>query len=208
LPFADRTLTGTIETCIVAPERTAAAAIARAVQREGLNVHLTWRPLPATDAWIPEPLDLLIVVEPEWTDWEPHCTLMRAALPNTGIVVICSRSRERPQALVWAGADAILFEPGADAIVGGAVRSVLAGYVVLPRALRAGLQPPPLTSRERQMLGLVVEGLTNREIADRIYLAESTVKRHLSASFRKLGVSSRHEAAAAALAADYFQGAR
>jgi DNA-binding NarL/FixJ family response regulator len=49
--------------------------------------------------------------------------------------------------------------------------------------------------REKQVLELVLAGLTNGEIAGRLYLSESTVKSHLASSFRKLGVSSRVEAA-------------
>ena len=51
-------------------------------------------------------------------------------------------------------------------------------------------------TREKQILGLVVLGFTNREIADKLYLAESTVKTHLSSSFAKLDAHSRSEAAA------------
>jgi orotate phosphoribosyltransferase-like protein len=52
------------------------------------------------------------------------------------------------------------------------------------------------------VLQLVAAGLTNGEIADRLYLSESTIKSHLSSSFRRLGVSSRAEAAAAVLDPD------
>jgi DNA-binding CsgD family transcriptional regulator len=57
--------------------------------------------------------------------------------------------------------------------------------------------------REKQVLQLVADGLTNAEIACRLFLSESTVKSHLSSSFRKLGVSSRSEAAAVVLDADH-----
>ncbi len=51
-----------------------------------------------------------------------------------------------------------------------------------------------LSIREKQVLGLVTMGLMNSEIAERLFLAESTVKSHLSSAFAKLGVRSRHEA--------------
>ena len=55
---------------------------------------------------------------------------------------------------------------------------------------------PIFTTREKEILRLVVEGLSNGEIGRKLYLAESTVKSHLSSSFAKLGVHSRNEATA------------
>ena len=57
----------------------------------------------------------------------------------------------------------------------------------------------PLTPREREVLGLLAEGLTNREIADRLVLSEHTVHRHVSHVLGKLGVPSRAAAAAHAV---------
>jgi DNA-binding NarL/FixJ family response regulator len=62
--------------------------------------------------------------------------------------------------------------------------------------LGAAVERPPLTPREKQVLALVVMGYTNREIADQLVLAESTVKSHLFSAFRRLGVRSRSEAVA------------
>ena len=50
-----------------------------------------------------------------------------------------------------------------------------------------------LTRREREVLALVAEGLRNRRIADRLFISETTVRHHLTAIFRKLGVSNRLE---------------
>ena len=70
------------------------------------------------------------------------------------------------------------------------------GQAVVPRALRASVQRPTLSHRERQVLTLVCEGLTNSQIAEQLFLSESTVKSHLSSAFAKIGVRSRREAAA------------
>ena len=79
------------------------------------------------------------------------------------------------------------------------IHAVAAGQVCVPGDDRQGLNRQPLSYRERQALGMVVMGFSNGEIAARLYLAESTVKSHLSSAFRKLGVRSRAEATALVL---------
>ena len=66
----------------------------------------------------------------------------------------------------------------------------------MPRINWRQIEPPVLSSREKQILGLVVMGFMNGQIAEQLFLAESTVKSHLSSAFNKLGVRSRSEAAA------------
>lgn len=74
--------------------------------------------------------------------------------------------------------------------------AVAVGQCVLPGMLRAILDRPALSPRERQLLAMVVLGLSNAEIATKLYLSESNVKNHLTSAFQKLGVSSRSEATA------------
>jgi len=52
-----------------------------------------------------------------------------------------------------------------------------------------------LSARKREILEMVVEGLSNAEIAGRLYLSESTIKQHLRAVYKVLGVHNRTEAA-------------
>ena len=75
-----------------------------------------------------------------------------------------------------------------------AVAAVASGQVCVPTRDVIGAERPVLSIREKQVMGLVAMGLMNIEIAERLFLAESTVKSHLSSAFGKLGVRSRHEA--------------
>jgi DNA-binding NarL/FixJ family response regulator len=95
-----------------------------------------------------------------------------------------------------AGADAIVFEPLLESTLAVTVSAVGSGQSVVPRELRATVQRPSLSHREQQVLTHVTEGLTNAQIAEELFLSESTVKSHLSSAFAKFGVSSRREAAA------------
>jgi len=95
-----------------------------------------------------------------------------------------------------AGADAIVFEPMIESTLAVTVSAVTSGQSVVPRELRASVQRPSLSHRERQVLTYVSKGLTNAQIAEELFLSESTVKSHLSSAFAKFGVRSRREAAA------------
>jgi DNA-binding NarL/FixJ family response regulator len=95
-----------------------------------------------------------------------------------------------------AGADALVFDSELELTLSAAVTAVASGQTVVPRKLRASVERPNLSHREHQVISLVRQGLTNAEIAEHLYLAESTVKSHLASVFTKFGVHSRKEAAA------------
>ncbi len=95
-----------------------------------------------------------------------------------------------------AGADAIVFEPEIENALAVTALAVASGQSVVPRKLRASVERPAFSHRERQVLALVSRGLTNSEIAERLLLAQSTVKSHLSSAFTKLGIRSRKEVTA------------
>jgi DNA-binding NarL/FixJ family response regulator len=95
-----------------------------------------------------------------------------------------------------AGADALVFESEIELTLAAALRAVASGQSVVPRKLRASVERPNLSHREYEVLTLVDQGHTNAEIAEALYLAESTIKSHLASIFTKFGVHSRREAAA------------
>jgi LuxR family maltose regulon positive regulatory protein len=64
-----------------------------------------------------------------------------------------------------------------------------------------------ITRREREVLGLLAQGLTNRQIAERLVVSEHTVHRHVTNILRKLGLSSRTAAAAYAVRSGMLDGA-
>lgn len=62
-------------------------------------------------------------------------------------------------------------------------------------AVQAAAQPLPLTDREREVAMLASEGLSNREIADRLWISVRTVDGHVSHVYAKLGIRRRDELA-------------
>jgi DNA-binding NarL/FixJ family response regulator len=100
---------------------------------------------------------------------------------------------------IQAGAHGIVTFEALERALPASIEAVLAGQIAIPYQFGARAAPRLLTVREKQILGLVVMGMTNAAIASQLFLAESTVKSHLSSAFSKLGVSSRSEAASVIL---------
>ncbi|MET7380662.1 response regulator transcription factor [Streptomyces sp. NPDC005526] len=139
------------------------------------------------------------------------CRELRSRLPDLACLMLTSFDDE--EALldsIMAGASGYVLKQiqGSDLV--SAVRTVARGQSLLdPSAttklmarLRGGQQQEPepdalpgLTEREREILALIGEGLTNRQIGQRLYLAEKTVKNHISRLLAKLGVERRIQAA-------------
>ncbi len=134
---------------------------------------------------------------------------VRAACPHAQVVALTSFGEaDRVQAALKAGAIGYLLKNvSADELV-TAIRHANTGRPSLApeaaqaliQATRAPAQPGhDLTEREHQVLTLLVEGLNNIAIAERLVVSQSTVKFHVSSVLSKLGVSSRTEAVALAL---------
>ena len=154
----------------------------------------------------------------------PDVAILDGRLPDGSGVDVCREIRSRDphikaliltsydddEALfsaIMAGAAGYVLKQvrGTDLI--DTVRRVAAGQSTLdPQVTRQVLDrlrsgPPEdqqlaqLTAQEQRILALIGEGLTNRQIAERMYLAEKTVKNYVSALLAKLGLSSRTQAA-------------
>jgi DNA-binding NarL/FixJ family response regulator len=128
---------------------------------------------------------------------------LRTTHPGTAVVGY-SASSDGPDVLaaIDAGVRGYVLSDDDPVMVVSAVHAVLAGGAPLSaeaaRALIDARSPPgpgSLTPREREVLGLLGEGMSNKEIAGRLGLSERTVKAHLTSAFRRLGVQRRTQAA-------------
>jgi two-component system response regulator DevR len=136
------------------------------------------------------------------------CRDIRSVDPSIRALILTSYDDDEALfAAIMAGAAGYLLKQVRGTDLVSAVRLVAAGQSLLDPAvtqrvierIRQGPQEPDelrsLTDQERRILELVAEGLTNRQIAERMYLAEKTVKNYASSMFAKLGLSSRTQAA-------------
>jgi NarL family two-component system response regulator LiaR len=133
-----------------------------------------------------------------------------ASFPQTRLLVITDKLHEAA-ALAWLekGVVGCIERDASLPDLLNAIRQVAAGEVSLPQPVAlqlvmrmAGQTPPqedalpePLSNREQEVLTLLAQGLSNKEIAQRLYLSVRTVEGHLANVYGKLGVHSRTEAA-------------
>ncbi|MGY1727924.1 response regulator [Geodermatophilus sp. SYSU D01062] len=132
------------------------------------------------------------------------------ALPDTAVLVLTMvENEDAVAAALRAGARGYLVKGASRAQIARAIEAVADGETILGRGVGsalAHLRPrgdalsafPTLTDREREVLGLLAGGLSNGEIARRLFLSDKTVRNVVSAVFAKLEVGSRAEAVARA----------
>ena len=137
------------------------------------------------------------------------CRNVRSVDPSIRALILTSYDDDEALfAAIMAGASGYVLKQIAGTALVDAVRRVAAGQSLLDPAvthrvlerLRAGPDNEPdelseLTAQERKILELIAEGLTNRQIAERIFLAEKTVKNYVSSILMKLGLERRTQAA-------------
>jgi DNA-binding NarL/FixJ family response regulator len=169
-----------------------------ALAREGIDVSArAARPEELIDRCRDRPPDVVVMSgSPAVGELTTAVRRLRRRLPTSRIVVIArSGDRRAVQGAMSAGADGALWDSALEVTLACTAWAACAGQVAVPSGLSRHVVKPVLSHREKQVLGMVVAGLTNAEIAGTLQLTESTVKSHLSRAFGKLGVRSRHEAA-------------
>jgi DNA-binding NarL/FixJ family response regulator len=155
----------------------------------------------------------------------PDVALLDARLPDGSGIEVCREIRSRDASIkaiiltsyddhealtasVLAGASGYILKQIHGPDLADAVRRVAAGESLLDREAVAALAVPPtssngradgpitdLTPQEERVLDLIVEGLTNRQIGQRLNIAEKTVKNHVTSLMAKLHVERRTQAA-------------
>jgi DNA-binding NarL/FixJ family response regulator len=120
------------------------------------------------------------------------CERLRVEAPSTRVLLISGAGRISPNAARAAGASGFVSKDRPAAEIARAVRLVGLGEAVFPP--QDDQRAPLLTGREREVLGLLASGATNREIAGSLYLSPHTVKEYTSSLYRKLAVRNRAEA--------------
>jgi DNA-binding NarL/FixJ family response regulator len=130
---------------------------------------------------------------------------LRALRPGVGIVVLTASAADHVlMAAIEAGASGFLSKTRSLGEVTAAVRAAAAGESVISPEMLARLLPrfqrpgahgaTELTGREREVLSLVAEGLSNAAIADRLVVSVHTVRNHIASMSAKLGAHSKLEA--------------
>ena len=136
--------------------------------------------------------------------------MLLARAPHVSVVMLTASSDEAVlAAALEAGCTGFVTKSEPLETVVAAVRGAAAGEAVITPALLARLLPrlsprqrgrnPNLTSREREVLALVADGLTNPQIAKELFVSPDTVRNHVSSILSKLGAHSKLQAVAIAM---------
>ena len=164
-----------------------------------------------------KPNVVLMGVEMTGMDGVHACRHLRSMLPDVNVIMLTSHSDEETvMASIMAGASGYLLKNTSVDRLLRAVRTVAGGGSLLDPAITRdvldrfksmttpdAVTPPGrdnLSKRESEVFSLIVEGCTNREIGERLYISQNTARNHVSHILHKLGLNRRGQAAVFGLA--------
>jgi DNA-binding NarL/FixJ family response regulator len=178
--------------------------VAALLERDGFEVAArVSTPRELTAPRRPLNADACVVVSEQVGERSGWLRQVAESMPNVPIVAVAaSASRREIRDALAAGASGFVDDQSLEERLVPTVQAVCAGQLAVPADFREAVARPRLSPREKQILGMVVMGFSNGEIAGKLFIAETTVKSHLSSAFQKLGVRSRSEATALILDSD------
>jgi two-component system response regulator DevR len=183
-----------------------------ALLESGGDVEIVGEASTVSDArrLIPELKPLVVVLDAELPDGSgiDLCRDLRTLSPESRTLVLTSDDREETiVAAMHAGAVGYILKQVEGTSLLSAVRTIARGHSLIDPVLARRMinwmeqsndapeELAGLTDQQLRILSLLAEGLTNREIGTRLYLAEKTVKNHVTRILAKLGVQRRTQAA-------------
>jgi DNA-binding NarL/FixJ family response regulator len=120
---------------------------------------------------------------------------IKAKYPNIPLVIVTgSEASDYEAACLEAGADLFLEKASNPNVIIEGLRSLLPADVAVDTADAAAPVPTKLSKRQKQLILMLDQGLSNRDIAEKLSISEHTVKVHFWRLFRRLGVNSRTQA--------------
>jgi DNA-binding NarL/FixJ family response regulator len=193
----------TVAVAVVADSERLVPRVRAILEREGVAAQVQYGGSGrlALDRLMRRP-DIVLLADSATASSAPEAQRITRRLGARIIVVLPAGANRDAARLIAQGIDGVVTASDMSRTLGLVVRAACCGLVSVPSALRHGIEPPAFSHRERQVLALLVAGLTNDEIAAQLYVAPSTVKHHLTSAFRRLGARSRRDAVAQILSGD------
>lgn len=157
-----------------------------------------------------EPDVILMDVRMEGMNGIEACRIIKSAHPNINVLMLTSFAEdEAVTSAIMAGASGFLLKNVNRADLLKAIRAVSKGQSLLDPAVTKSVMDKfanllesekdraldAISSREREVLSLIAQGMTNRQIAEELVISENTARNHVSRILDKLGLARRSEAA-------------
>lgn len=134
------------------------------------------------------------------------CSKVKKLYPNIKVLALTSfTDTDSTLEMFEAGAEGVVFKDISPGDLLNSIKKVHRGHKLIDEKMkkllknRGNIEKPQLTSREEEILKLLLNGLSNKKISQELYIATSTVKYHMSNIFLKMGVTTRTEVVTYAL---------